>query len=137
MIKDIKNMSMYLGCDPIYISPVVDPEYVPVEDDMQRILREIYTVDEVTGVPQGDLAYYLSPDGNPQVKQWLVSNLLQPRAVAQGSSLEGVTDDMLAEFAKGRDESPYQYRERLNSIYQQATADIEKFKNSNLDGNEK
>ena len=132
MIKDIKNMSMYQGCDPIFVSPVVDPEYVPIEDDMQRILREIYTVDEITGVPQGDLAYYLSPDGNPQVKEWLVNNLLQPRAMAQGSSIEGVTDDMLAEFAKGRDESPMQYRERLNSIYQQATADIEKFKNDNL-----
>lgn len=137
MIKDIKNMSMYLGCDPIYVSPVVDPEYVPIEDDMQRVLREIYTVDEVTGVPQGDLVYYLSPNGNPQVKEWLVNNLLKPRAAAQGSSVEGVTDDMLAEFAKGRDESPTQYRDRLNSIYQQATADIEKFKNSNLDGNEK
>ena len=132
MIKEISNMSMYQGCDPIFISPVTDPEYVPVEDDMQRILREIYSVDEFTGVPQGDLAYYLSPDGNPQVKEWLINNLLQPRAIAQGSSVEGVTDDMLAEFAKGRDESPSQYRERLISIYEQATADIEKFKTENL-----
>ena len=65
MKRDISNMSMYEGCDPIYISPVVDPEYVEFDDDMQRILREIYSVDENTGVPKGDLAYYLSPDGNP------------------------------------------------------------------------
>ena len=27
----------------------------------------------------GDLSYYLSPDGNPTVKQWLENNLLKPR----------------------------------------------------------
>lgn len=131
MKRDISNMSMYTGCDPIYITPVVDPDYVSVDDDMQRILREIYTVDELTGVPKGDLAYYLSPDGNPQVKDWLVSNLLQPRAVKQGTSIEGVTDDMLAEFAKGRDESVSDYRERLTSIYNDSLAEIEKLKSEN------
>lgn len=131
MKRDISNMSMYEGCDPIYVSPVVDPEYVPVDDDMQRILKEIFSVDETTGVPKGDLAYYLSPDGNPQIKQWLVSNLLQPRAIVQGSSVEGVTDDILAEYAKGRDESVEKYRDRLISIYQKATEDIEKFKSEN------
>lgn len=135
MKRDISNMSMYTGCDPIYISPVVDPDYVPVDDDMQRILREIYSVDEFTGVPKGDLAYYLSPDGNPQIKDWLVSNLLQPRVAQSGTSLEDVTDDMLAEFARGSDESVDQYRERLSSIYQQATDDIERIKSENH-GNE-
>ena len=133
MKRDISNMSMFEGCDPIYINPVVDPEYVPVEDDMQRILREIYSVDEKTGLPQGDLAYYLSPDGNPQVKDWLVNNLLKPRAISQGSSVEGVTDDMLAEYAKGRDESADAYRQRLIDIHAKAQADIEKFKAENHD----
>ena len=133
MKRDISNMSMFEGCDPIYVTPVVDPDYVPVEDDMQRILREIYSVDENTGLPQGDLAYYLSPDGNPQVKDWLVNNLLKPRAISQGSSVEGVTDDMLAEYAKGRDESADDYRQRLSDIHAQALADIEKFKAENHD----
>ena len=133
MKRDISNMSMFEGCDPIYVTPVVDPEYVPVEDDMQRILREIYSVDENTGLPQGDLAYYLSPDGNPQVKEWLVNNLLKPRAIVQGSSVDGVTDDMLAEYAKGRDESVDAYRQRLSDIHAQAQADIEKFKAENHD----
>ena len=133
MKRDISNMSMFEGCDPIYVTPVVDPDYVPVEDDMQRILREIYSVDENTGLPQGDLAFYLSPDGNPQVKDWLVNNLLKPRAIAQGFSVEGVTDDMLAEYAKGRDESVDAYRQRLSDIHAQAQADIEKFKAENHD----
>ena len=133
MKRDISNMSMFEGCDPIYVTPVVDPDYVPVEDEMQRILREIYSVDENTGLPQGDLAYYLSPDGNPQVKDWLVNNLLKPRAISQGSSVEGVTDDMLAEYAKGRDEAADDYRQRLSDIHAQALADIEKFKAENHD----
>lgn len=131
MRRDISNMSMFAENTPIYVTPVVDPEYVLVDDDFQRILREIYSVDELTGLPKGDLAYYLSADGNPQVKAWLEANLLKPRAVKQGTSIEGVTDDMLAEFAQGRDESPFAYRERLTGIYNDAVAEIEKFKNEN------
>lgn len=131
MRRDISNMSMFAENTPIYVTPVVDPEYVPVEDDFQRILREIYSVDELTGLPKGDFAYYLSPDGNPQVKAWLEANLLKPRAVKQGTSIEGVTDDMLAEFAKGRDESVDAYRERLTGIYNDSVAEIEKLKNEN------
>lgn len=131
MRRDISNMSMFSENTPIYVTPVVDPEYVPVEDDFQRILREIYSVDELTGLPKGDLAYYLSPDGNPQVKAWLESNLLKPRAVKQGTSIEGVTDDMLAEFVKGRDESVDAYRERLTGIYNDSLVEIEKLKSQN------
>lgn len=131
MRRDISNMSMFAENTPIYVTPVVDPEYVLVEDDFQRILREIYSVDELTGLPKGDLAYYLSPDGNPQVKAWLEANLLKPRAVKQGTSIEGVSDDMLAEFVKGRDESFDDYRERLTGIYNDSVAEIEKLKGEN------
>lgn len=131
MKRDISNMSMFAENTPIYVTPVVDPEYVPVEDDFQRILREIYSVDELTGLPKGDLAYYLSPEGNPQVKAWLEANLLKPRAAKLGTSVEGVTDDMLAEFAKGRDESADAYRERLTGIYNDSVAEIQKLKSVN------
>lgn len=131
MRRDISNMSMFSENIPIYVTPVVDPEYVPVEDDFQRILREIYSVDELTGLPKGDLAYYLSPDGNPQIKAWLEANLLKPRAVKQGTSIEGVTDDMLSEFVKGRDESADAYRERLIAIYNDSVAEIKKLKSEN------
>ena len=72
------------------VNDVVDPEFVPTESELNNILKEIFSVDPVIGLPVGDLAYYLSPNGNPQVKEWLETNLLKPRAASVGSSIEGV-----------------------------------------------
>lgn len=72
------------------VNDVVDPEFVPTESELNNILKEIFSVDPVSGLPVGDLAYYLSPNGNPQVKEWLETNLLKPRAASVGSSIEGV-----------------------------------------------
>ena len=98
MFNNISNMSMFAGCEPVQHNGVIDPEYIPTDSDMDRILKEIYSVDENSGLPIGDLAFYLSPDGNPQIKAWLENNLLKPRAAARGTSVDGVTDDMIAEF---------------------------------------
>lgn len=136
MKKNIKNLSMFAGLSVVTHNDVVDPEYVPTDSDMDRILREIYSVDEKTGLPQGDLVYYLSPDGNPQVRSWLENNLLKPRAVANGTSVDGVTDDMLAEYSKLPGESVSDYAIRLRGIYDTAADDIRKFKenvNKNAD----
>ena len=128
MFNDISNMSMFAGCEPVKHNGVVDPEYIPSDSDMDRILKEIFSVDEKSGLPIGDLAYYLSPDGNPQVKAWLENNLLKPRAAALGTSVDGVTDDMIAEYAKGSNESAEDYTARLKKIYDDTTAEIQKFK---------
>lgn len=109
---------------------VVDPEYVAPDSDLDRIIKEIFAVDPVSGLPKGDLAYYLSPDGNPQVKQWLERNLLQPRVKSSGSSVEGVTDDLLVEYARKQGESVSDYSLRLKGYYDSATAEIEKLKSS-------
>lgn len=121
------------GITLVVINDVVDPEYVPSTSQLDEILKDIFSVDPESGLPRGDLAYYLSPDGNPTVKAWLENNLLKPRAKRVGSSIEGVTDDMLNEYSRGKDESVADYAERLRSIYDSATAEIEKLKNG---GNE-
>ena len=128
MKRDISNMSMFEGVQQTLNNDVVDPEYVPTDSDMDRILREIYSVDENSGLPKGDLAYYLSPDGNPQVKLWLENNLLKPRAAALGTSVEGVTDDMIAEFSKDANETGSEYQARLSSIYEAASKEIADYK---------
>lgn len=121
------------GITMVEFNDVVDPEYVPSTSQIDEILKDIFSVDPESGLPRGDLAYYLSPDGNPTIKAWLENNLLKPRAARVGSSIEGVTDDMLIEYSRGKDESVADYAERLRSIYDSATAEINKLKNG---GNE-
>lgn len=89
------------------------------EDALSSILDEIFSVDPISGFPKGDIQYYLSAEGNPTVKQWLETNLLQPRGISNNTP-EGVTDDDLFEFSRKSDESVDAYRERMMSIYQQA-----------------
>lgn len=115
--RKISNYRDFDGVQQIENNGVVDPEYVPTEDKMMEILRDVFAVDERTGLPMGDIAYYLSPDGNPQVREWLQNNLLKPRSVSVGSSVEGVTDDMIVECARGKGESVVDYASRLRSIY--------------------
>lgn len=128
MKKNISNLSMFSGLCNLKQNDVIDPEYVPTDSDMDRILKEIFSVDDKNGFPIGDLAYYLSPDGNPQIKAWLENNLLKPRAASLGSSVDGVTDDMLAEYSRKSGESAESYVTRLRGIYDNAVADIKKFK---------
>lgn len=124
-----KRLSMFSGIQDNNPDFLECPEYVMPDSDLYRVLNEIFSVDERTGFPKGDIAYYLSPDGNPTVKAWLENNLLKPRAVS-GSSVEGLTDDIIAEFKRQPDESLVSYQTRLMGYYDSAVAEIEKSKKS-------
>ncbi|MCR5470421.1 MAG: hypothetical protein K6F22_05705 [Prevotella sp.] len=113
--------------------PINDPEYVPSQSDLDNILREIFTVDERTGMPMQDIGYFLSKDGNPFVKDWLENNLLRPRAARGGVDPSLIGDDLIVECSRRKDESAFDYASRLNDIYNEATAELEKQKNSKSD----
>lgn len=106
------------------------PEPILSDSDIDRIIREIFCVDERTGLPKGDLAYYLSPDGNPVVKQWLENNLLKPRA-SRGDNPSDLTDDIIAEFSRGSNESVSDYQQRLMGYYDSAVEEQNKLVESN------
>ena len=100
----------------------IDPVPTPDTSELKQVLDEIFSVDPVTGFPKGDIQYYLSSDGNPMVKQWLETHLLKPRQCS-GQSLQGLTDDMIAEFSRGAGESIEDYQSRLTSLYDSAKAE--------------
>lgn len=88
------------------------PEYVPDDSQIMNVLNEIFAVDPATGLPRGDIAYYLSPNGNPTVKEWLMNNLMRPKFGVQARN-NNLTDDMIAEFSRGFDESVDAYASRM------------------------
>ena len=104
----------------------VDPKPEKVNSTLQEVLDEIFSVDPNTGFPKGDIQYYMSSDGNPQVKQWIENNLLQPRVSSGSSTPEGVTDDMIVEMSRIKGESVSDYQHRLISIYDSAKAEAGK-----------
>lgn len=101
-----------------------DPDYVMPDSELDRVLSEIFSVNPRTGLPYGDLSYFLSPNGNPTIKAWLENNLLKPR-FGERLKTEGITDDMIEEYSRGADESVKDYETRLFGIFADAkkTAD--------------
>lgn len=95
------------------------PEPVKSDSEIDNILKEIFSVDPRTGLPMGDIAYYLSPDGNPAVKEWLVNNLLKPRSGGNEFNPD-MTDDMIIEMSRQQNESFEDYSSRLMGIYDEA-----------------
>ena len=118
-------MSMYQGLSIINPTLNENPEYVMPDSDLDRVLREIFSVDERSGLPMQDIAYVCSKNGNPQVKDWLLNNLMKAGKV-QGERRDSITDDMIAEFGKRADESSEDYASRLIGMYDSAKAEYEK-----------
>lgn len=125
-----RNLARYfsnlVGVDVDSRSEFVNKPYDEQQTSLMDVLNEIFSVDAVSGFPKGDIAYFLSKDGNPQVKAWLESNLLSPRAKLSGTTIEGVTDDVIADFARNDGESAIDYANRLRGYYDAAKAEYER-----------
>ena len=121
-----RRLAIFAGIDFDYVSPrPADPAPDIMQSQLKEVLDEIFSVDPISGFPKGDIQYYLSSEGNPQVKQWLENNLLKPR-MSGGSSLEDITDDMRVEFSRSANESVSDYQARLMKLYDDAKAEYEK-----------
>lgn len=116
------SMIMALDNDPCIIP---DEPFVDDNSEIANVLKEIFAVDDRTGLPQGEIAYYLSPDGNPQIKEWLLNNLMRTRSFSVGGTDYDVTDDMLEEFSRQPNESLGDYRKRIYDIGLEAKKFIE------------
>lgn len=112
-----RYLSMYQGIDFDSYVPEESIPFVKSDDILSKVFAEVFAVNPDTGLPKGDLSYYLSPNANPEIRLWLENNLLRPRMKSSGTSLEGVTDDMINEFARSADESREDYVSRIRSIY--------------------
>lgn len=119
-----KFLAVYQGLDLSYHNVPGIPVINKVETSLDEVLKEIFAVDPRTGAPKGDIAYYLSPDGNPMIKQWLENNLLKPRGVT--SSNGEYDDDIIAEYARGADETVDDYRSRIIGYLDSANSEIER-----------
>lgn len=125
-VSDYRNLSFFQGLD-LDSMPETHEEPLPISQNvLDKVFNEIFAVDDVSKLPKGDLAYYLSPDSNPDIRLWLENNLLKPRAARSGSSIAGVTDDLIVEMSKSRDESFEDYAYRLSSIRDSAMAEYER-----------
>lgn len=110
--------------------PVEDsPEVSESNSPSDSLLRVIYAPDERTGLPTGDLQYFVSDKANPQIKQFILDNLMKDVSVAKNPMNADMSDDDMLLFARKPNESIDSYAQRLNNEIERAKWINEQVKN--------
>lgn len=102
------------------------PLDAPVSDVKKKdsqLLNYIYSVNPVTGLPQGDLAVYLGDKANPQIRAFIEMNLLQETENSKScfrlpdevinKFREHISDDDIAAFSRNHGETKEEYADRM------------------------
>lgn len=87
------------------------PAYPSVENKDNPLLDIVYGVDEKTGLPVGDLSFYMSNKTSPEVRQFIIDNLMQPCTHVNG--IELTEEDALFDMIRERDETQEAYLARM------------------------
>lgn len=99
---------------------------VDTQSSDSQLLDYIYAVDPVSGLPSGDLAVYLGDKANPEVRQFIELNLLQPLKDSDGLSqlpnevtnnFKNISDDDIAFFSRSKNETKEEYADRLKLYF--------------------
>ena len=70
-------------------------------DVNDAFLRIVYAIDKLTKLPTGDLSYMVSDKANPEIKKWVLDNLMvDALAAALPSAPKGLSDDDIASLSK-------------------------------------
>lgn len=90
------------------------PKKVEVKErpsDFETLLSQIFAVDPITNLPRGDIAQYLSNETNPQIRDYISSQLMSSmEPVGQSSKL---SDDELIRYQRQANESVRDYVSRM------------------------
>ena len=99
------------GLDPVEIK---DVEVIQDEKAEDSLLSIIYARDARTGLPVGDLTYYVSDKAHPEIKSFILQNLMQDVSSAANPSVPaGMDEDLALELTRSSDETYEQYVQRL------------------------
>ena len=116
---------------------VSDIKTIPAKDSPDSNIKEsnplldlIFAPDE-RGCLNGDLSQFLSDKTNPQVREFIQSQLMIENPDEKGLSLNAdvinkmrgvVNDDDIARFSRNHGESPEQYAMRIGSFFSEERA---------------
>lgn len=102
-----------------------NPE-VEGESSEKSILRAIYATDPVTGLPSGDIAAYVSSKTSPEVKQYILNNIMIDTSSARTPVIpDGISDDEAIIYSRQDGESLNAYRERVKQLSMDANKAFE------------
>lgn len=114
----------YIIENSVVPDPLVSPEIQDRHDSADSFISLVYQLDPVSKLPTGDLNYLVSDKANPDVKKWILDNLMTDVSVAAvPGSLKGLSDDDLIALSRDPRESSDDYMNRVND-YARMNADL-------------
>ena len=119
MDKDIKKLAMSFPCFCLTGLPlVVDVVESEMKNDSDnQLLDVIYAPDLFTGLPQSDIAVYLSDKVDPAIREFVASQLMTPNPNLQG--VDDANSDILFDLVRQNGESVADYAVRVREIVSQ------------------
>lgn len=87
-----------------------------------QLLDVIYAVNPDTGLPQGDVAFYLSKNCSPELRQFINENLMRPIQPLEG--LPADKQDELFDYIRNANESRYEYAARVTKLQRDKVAKL-------------
>lgn len=105
---------------PQFRAMVSDVTSVESSSSDKSLLDTIYGLDPVTRLPSGEIALYLSPNTAPEVKQYILNNLMQDTsAVALPPLPDGIDADTAFAIERKQGESLDNWRTRVQGYMQE------------------
>lgn len=106
------------------VIPEILEEPVQVPDAKDSFLSIVYALDPITNLPTGDLSYMASDKANPEVKQWVLQNLLiDVSSAAVPTPPSGLSDDDIIALSRDPKEDMQSYLNRVNT-YAKSNAEL-------------
>lgn len=100
---------------------VVEPlEEIPdVEvrsSDKENLFAQIYAVNPTTGLPDGDVAVFMNSNTSPQVRDFIVNELMRPDGTEKATHFDGLSDDELYALSRQHGEDIQAYKLRMFNV---------------------
>ena len=98
----------------VYTSPIKENDGEVVRSETENLFDQIFSVDPITLLPNGDIAIWMSQNTSPEIRNFISQNLMAPVPLdTDGAKYDGLTDDDVAIFTRNQGESIADYRSRL------------------------
>ena len=86
------------------------------QSPIDSVLKQVYAPDPVSGLPTGDLSLYLSDKTNPEIKNFILHNLLNDvSAAAMPKAPLSMSDSDILVLSRNPGESREAYANRMQS----------------------
>lgn len=98
----------------------IEEEVVENSDSSIAILQAVYALDPVTKLPTGDIMCYMSSTTPPEIKQFVIDNLMIDTSSQKLPPLpDGIDDDTAFALQRNPNENVDTYRSRIEKYMQQ------------------